>query len=176
MWGTGRYRRSNVCLAYTPLASLASKSQWRFFSDRFWLATDPSRYWTGDEKSAAGLLANPQDPKFGSPELGELSVAWVSELKTWLMLHGDAQGIVFRTAPAPWGPWTGPRILFQPGVDASPNVPFGLSGPFAYAPYIIPRHPQVNPGSGRATIYYTLSSTDPNYQSNLARVVLKRVI
>jgi hypothetical protein len=133
--------------------------------------------------------------------MGELSVTWNRYLNEWLMLYNcsSPRGVVFRTAPEAWGPWSLPRLLFDPRVDGgycvfmhdahpekhcppgSPNPGDALitrdqGGANAYGgeygPYVIDAFTRGDP-SGRTTIYFTLSTWNP-YQVVLMKAGLTR--
>ncbi|MGO4616156.1 DUF4185 domain-containing protein [Nocardia sp. 2YAB30] len=85
---------------------------------------DAYEYWDGrawkpgDAKSAAPIVGS----------VGEISVMWNDYLRQFVMLTTDpANSVVMRTAPAPEGPWSEPRVL----IDAR-------ALPTAYAPMIFP--------------------------------------
>ncbi|MEU6186327.1 DUF4185 domain-containing protein [Nocardia sp. NPDC047038] len=85
---------------------------------------DAYEYWDGREWK-------PTDAKTAAPIVGgvaELSVMWNDYLGQYVMLTTDpANSVVLRTAPAPEGPWSEPRVL----IDAR-------ALPTAYAPMIYP--------------------------------------
>ena len=101
IFGSGRYRASDVFLAHLPLDALRDRSRSRL------------RFWTGGgwarEESAA-------EPLFCAGSVGELNVRWSFHLGRWVALYNsdNPSGIVVRTAPEPWGPWSAPRLLFDP--------------------------------------------------------------
>ena len=61
----------------------------------------------GDETQAVGLLTSFAN-QLGLPCVGELSVRWIAALNRFLMTYGSAAcgGLWYRTAYAPWGPWS----------------------------------------------------------------------
>lgn len=107
-FGSGTYRESSPYLARAATSAVEQKSSWRFFK-----GTDASGapLW-GESESEA-------QPLFTHPCIGELSVAYSPELQSWLMMYncGDPRGINLRRAPAPWGPWSQPQVVFEPGRD-----------------------------------------------------------
>jgi len=77
-------------------------------------------------------------------EMGEMSVMWNSYLHQYMLMNLDnvRLSIVLRTAVAPWGPWSAPRVVVTTREQS------GL-----YAPNI---HPQWVEDSGRI-VYFTMS-------------------
>jgi hypothetical protein len=168
LWGTGDYRKSNPYLAYVPLSSVEDRGAWRFYS-----GLDPAAglpRWSEREADAAAL--------FDHPCLGELSVAWYASLSQWLMTYNCIQprGITLRSADAPWGPWSGGEVIFQPWDDGgychfmhvsyeSQNCDTvqdsGRDNEWAgeYGPYMIPSLARSQ--GGVTTIYYLMSVWNP---------------
>ncbi|HEY0867890.1 MAG TPA: DUF4185 domain-containing protein [Fimbriimonas sp.] len=173
MWASGRrYRASDPFLAYTPLDRIHEGS-----AMRYWAGPDK---WSDSEGEAK--------PLFAHPHIGEISVGWCEPLKTWMMLYnsGEPRGIHMRTAPNPWGPWSEPKIVFNPddGYGRFMHVSWkdrkvdevhdpGRENEYGgeYGPYMIPRF--FRKTSGGATIYYLLSTWNP-YQVVLMRTDLER--
>ena len=167
LWGSGYYRRSDPYLAYLPLNAVEDAKALRYFA-----GTDGSGTprWSTQESAAVSL--------FSQPCLGELSVAWNSYLRKWLMLYNCTQprGINFRTADSPWGPWSPTQVLFDPWTDGGychfMHVSYesqhcdSVSDPGQedewggeYGPYMLPAF---FTGSGNATtIYFTMSTWNP---------------
>ncbi|MBF6328996.1 DUF4185 domain-containing protein [Nocardia transvalensis] len=85
---------------------------------------DAYEYWDGG-------AWKPKDANLAKPivgGVGELSVMWNQHLGQYVMLTTDPfNSVVLRTAPAPEGPWSQPRVL----IDARDL-------PTAYAPMIYP--------------------------------------
>ncbi|RYG47308.1 DUF4185 domain-containing protein, partial [bacterium] len=101
LWASGtQYRRSDPHLACVPLNKAEDRSA--------------VRYWTGE----GNWSANESDakPLFRHPEIGELSVVWSDTFRRWIMLYNSVRprGILMRTSPAPWGPWTESEVLYNP--------------------------------------------------------------
>jgi hypothetical protein len=178
-WGSGRYRASDPYLACVPLPAVERRGSWRYLA-----GTDRSGrpVWTADERDAA--------PLFRHPEIGELSVTWNAPLGLWLMLYnaGSPRGIVARVAADPWGPWSGPTVVFDPAWPGTGYGTFmharhardGLSDPGRehewggeYGPYVIDRYTRGLPG-GAAAVYFVLSTWNP-YNVVEMRMVLRRV-
>ncbi|GEM_PF-435918 len=104
IWGSGRYRASDVFLACLPLGGIEYKGGIQYFAGLS--AGQP--VWSDDESRAA--------PMFGAGCVGEFSVRWNPYLSRWLMLYNsdNPRGIVLRLAQQPWGEWTEPQIIFDP--------------------------------------------------------------
>ncbi|MGQ4598093.1 DUF4185 domain-containing protein [Nocardia sp. R6R-6] len=85
---------------------------------------DAYEYWDGK-------AWKPADAKIAAPivgGVGELSVMWNDYLGQFVMLTTDpSNSVVMRTAAAPEGPWSEPRVLIDAGAL-----------PTAYAPMIFP--------------------------------------
>ncbi len=107
-FGSGKYRQSDVRLAFQPADSIEHKRSLRYFAG-FDVAGRPR--WVAREVEAV--------PLFSQPCVGEISVTYNPFLRKWLMLYncGDPRGINFRTADDPWGPWSAPQVLFDPWKD-----------------------------------------------------------
>ena len=176
IWGSGPYRASEPRLAMLDgeaLSRLATSTSTRSLGIRYW---DGSA-WSAREADAA--------PLFSPAALGELSVRWVPEAGTYLMLAGSGPedpigpAITLRTAPAPWGPWS-PRLRLLDWVatgmsHADPFTRFikavGEGDPVgdrifpgqadgtgaAYAPYLF----DTRLDGGDLVLRYTLSTWNP---------------
>jgi hypothetical protein len=113
-------------------------------------------------------------------------VIFATNLNLWLMTYDGGptpttSGIYFSSAPAPWGPWSAPQLIFNKRRDggsrvfihdASTNAPNdGLNGPVigqndptntaggAFAPIMIERFTRIT--NSTLFIYYTLSTWNP---------------
>jgi hypothetical protein len=111
IWGSGRYRGSDVRLAVVPLDSLETPADVRFFAGR----GDEPR-WSRDEAEATPVIVN--------GAIGELSVRWNPHLGRYLALFNSdiPGGILMRSSATPWGPWSRqPLMVFEPwhGEDAA---------------------------------------------------------
>jgi Domain of unknown function (DUF4185) len=176
-WGSGRYRESNVYLACATLGAIQQQSSWHFF-------TGQGSQWSSDQRLSA--------PMFIQPQVGELSVAWVAPLGLWLLLYnaGAPRGINARVATAPWGPWSDPVLIFDPGW---PGVGYGYfmhvangSDPMSdpgrqgewggeYGPYLIDRYIRTVPSHGQpqAQVYFVMSTWNP-YNTVLMTATIQR--
>jgi lysophospholipase L1-like esterase len=174
VWGTGQYRKSDAYLSLVPLAHFETGEGTRYFA-----GLDPAGAptWSEKEGDAAPIVAN--------GTLGDLSVTWCRDLGLWLMTYdrrAPSRGIAFCYSRTPWGPWSGPQILFEAVRDGALGkfihdpraVPDdGLGGPVigqgradpaavrggTYAPYVVERWTKVR-DSG-LDLYYVLSTWNP---------------
>ena len=180
VWGSGLYRASDAYFACVPLGDVEDRSRWRFWCGRE--ARSRRAVWSENESDAVALFAHPQ--------IGELSVTWNAALGVWLLLYnaGSPRGINARVASHPWGPWSDPVVVFDPGWAGTgygefmhvQDAPDGLSDPGRenewggeYGPYVIDRYTRALP-PGRAAVYFTMSTWNP-YNVVAMTVVLRRV-
>ncbi len=170
LYGSGKYRKSNVYLARVKPADLADRSKLEYFSGNG--PADVPR-WALKEAEAVAL--------FKHPEVGEFSFAFLPPLKRYVMLYNtlEPRGIMLRSAPAPWGPWSDGTILFEPWRDHGYGHFLHISADFKekrdlvplsdpkrekewggeYGPYVMARF---TTGSNWACrIYYTMSTWNP---------------
>src|SRR5215213_3739035 len=108
IWGSGLYRKSDAYLAYMPLDEITNRSSLRFFA-----GFDPGSsmpIWESNESMAK--------PLFSAGCIGELSIRWNYYLEKWIMLYNcnlcNTRGVIIRLADKPWGPWSTPKIVFDP--------------------------------------------------------------
>ena len=116
IWGSGRFRASDVYLAYMPLKDIGTPTtraekpaSIRYFSG---YDADKNRpRWKKDESDAV--------PLFYSGCVGELSVRWNKFIKKWIMMYNsdNPRGIVLRASKQPWGQWSSPMVIFDPRED-----------------------------------------------------------
>jgi hypothetical protein len=179
IFGSGKYRKSNVYLAYQPASKIENSAAVRYFSG---VNKEDKPLWSSDEFNAVAL--------FKQPCVGELSVTFNSFINRWIMLYncGNPRGINIRTAKNPWGPWTKPQVLFDPGKDGGychfmhvswkvqkcdsvqdpgrEDVYGGEYGPYQYTHY-------AKGSKGSTTIYFNMSTWNP-YTVVLMKAKLKR--
>ena len=108
IFGSGKYRESDVRLAFQPADSIEAPQSLRYFAG---LDAAGQPIWSTREADTATL--------FSQPCVCEFSVTYNRFLRKWLMLYncGDPRGINFRTADQPWGPWSESQVLFDPWLD-----------------------------------------------------------
>jgi Domain of unknown function (DUF4185) len=114
VWGSGRYRSSDVYLAILPMSELATG-----LGRRFYAGVDGAHAWSDDERDAT--------PLFCAGCVGELSARWNPFLVRFLLTFNsdNPRGILLHAAPKPWGPWTHePIMVFDPGFRAPNLDPF----------------------------------------------------
>ncbi len=195
IWGSGRYRSSDVYLAVTPYDALThGELDLRYFS-----GSRRASAWSGSEEDATALFCN------GS--VGELSVRWNAQLGRWLATFNsdNPRGILLHSAPSPWGPWTQrPVMVFDPGHRSNPQDPCSGDGYGAfmhvswaenrcdhvqddmfdpgqfrddeyggeYGPYQISNYAE-DAGNGATRLYFAMSTWNP-YQAMLMSTVVTR--
>jgi len=182
MAGTGSYRQSAPYLAYAPLpdGQLPQLSDWRYLRGfEFWVpgfGPNGPPNWSTAESDAAPMFTD---------QIGEISYSYHAGMKRWLMVYGgcsaDGCGIVLRTAPMPWGPWSEAQLLFNTQREDAQGKYMFECGP--YGSYVIWRYNLWDPNSQQATIYYTMSNgscppgdnTEPRYQVHLMKSSLRLV-
>jgi Domain of unknown function (DUF4185) len=124
IWGSGRYRSSDVYLAAMPQEEVASGRLVHYYAGD----SDGQPVWVTDEEQAV--------PLFCAGCVGELSVRWNPVVHRWIVLYNsdNPRGIVMRSAHQPWGPWTGPVLAFDPWRN-------GGYGVFMHIPWNVPGSP-----------------------------------
>jgi hypothetical protein len=122
--GSGRYRSSDVYLAAMPLEEIASGRDVRFYAGQ--IRDQP--FWSSSEADAV--------PLFCSGCVGELSLRWNRFVERWILLYNSdtPNGIVMRSAPKPWGEWSGPVSVFDGGIH-------GGYGKFMHIAWNAPNNP-----------------------------------
>ncbi len=181
MAGTGAYRRSAPYLAYAPLpdGQTPARGDWRFLQGfEFWepgFGPNGPPNWTDAELEAMPLF---------NEQIGEISYWFNAGLRRWLIVYGgcapEGCGIVVRSAPMPWGPWSDPQLIFNSVRENAQGKYMFECGP--YGAYVISRYDRWDPASQQATFYYTLSNgscsddnSEPRYQVHLMKSTLQLV-
>jgi hypothetical protein len=196
MFGTGCYQQSNVHLAWAPLGQAAGApavpepSTWYYFmAGAAADGTDPANWRRADRLGGVtptpllfGELPQPSDRE----TLAELSVVHHAALRRWVMAYMH-NGVTFvRTARVPWGPWSAEVAIFN-GADPTMSAdnlpgntfvgqPHQIGDPrptVTYAPYLVVRWFRFDRSNRRLTVYYTLSTEHPPYNTQLMRSVLR---
>jgi len=186
MFGTGKYRGSDIYLSKTPASGFWTGTGTQYFVGR----VNGQPTWTTSEASAVPIIQD--NPLNGpawpndNPTVGNLSVVYSSDLGMWLMTYDGGRqspatrGMYFTYAKDPWGPWAAPLLVFNSARDPgygvfihNPNaVPGdGLIGPTIgnndptttsgalYAPSLIERFTRVSGNTLR--IYWLVSTWNP---------------
>lgn len=179
LFASGKYRESQIYLAYQPLSQIRSKNAIRYFAGM----KEGKPLWNKNEKDAQPIFWQ------SNPQVGELSVTYNSFIDKWILLynHGDPRGINLRTADAPWGPWSDTQVIFHPWddkgychfihtdwrVDKCDNLHnIGRENEWGgeYGPY---QFGHFATGTDQATtIYFTMSTWNP-YDVVMMKAVLK---
>ena len=182
IWGSGVYRKSDVYLAYMPLDEITNRSSVRFFAGFDGFDSGSSTpIWESNESMAK--------PLFSAGCIGELSIRWNYYLEKWIMLYNcglcNTKGVIVRLADKPWGPWSTPKIVFdpadgygsfihQPGRDSlydrdrDRDLPSDVG--YEYGPYQMT--PYVTGVKGRYTkIYFTLSTWNPYQVIQMSAII-----
>jgi hypothetical protein len=215
MFGSELYHASNLFLAFCPLVyttvsvplgpggpstyadpPVPPPSTWLYFVQGEPATPDFPENWRPatitlpDGKVISALPEAGPTPLLPGAVLGEVSVTWHPRLRRWLAIYPSPDGIVIRSARAPFGPWSStgtPAVIFN-GMDAfyqatadnlEPGHQFvGLdhaSEPrktVVYAPYVIALWTKFDRSIRTATIYYNLSTEPPPYNVQLMKARL----
>lgn len=188
LFGSGKYRASDVRLAVQPASRITDPAALRYLTG---LDGSGRAVWSEDENGAVAL--------FNQPCVGELSVSYNRFLRKWLMLYNCSgakaqaseglRGINLRTADQPWGPWSPPQVIFDPWADNGyghfihvswkinrrdnvfdpkrENESGGEYGPYQFA--------ELATGvAGTTTIYFTMSTWNP-YTVVLMKATLREI-
>jgi hypothetical protein len=178
IWGSGRYRSSDIYLAALELEGVQRNPlDLRFFAG--------NGAWSNREDDAI--------PLFCSGSVGELSVRWNPFLERYLCFFNSAnpRGILMHSAPKPYGPWSRrPVMVFDAWPDKGYShfmhaPPAPGKPPFdhnqddmgrdrdawggEYGPYQIARY-ATRDGDG-THIFFTMSTWNP-YQVMLMRTTV----
>lgn len=187
IFGTGEFRSSDIYLCMLPAANLVSGQATLYFTG----LTNGQPTWSPFESNSVPVVQD--NPTNGppwpndTPSAGDLSVINPPGLGLWLMTFDGGRnakgskdiGIYFSYAPAPWGPWSAPQLIFNaknggrgvfiydadtqtgpagPVINPSDNM--GTNRPGAvYGPYMIERFTRIT--NSTLFIYYTMSTWNP---------------
>jgi hypothetical protein len=182
MAGTGAYRSSAPYLTYAPLpdGQPPAETNWRYLHG--FLLWEPGFGPNGPPNWSA--LESDAEPMFNDP-IGEISYCYNAGLKRWLILYGGCSptgcGIVLRSAPMPWGPWSESQLIFNSEREGAQGKYMFECGP--YGAYVISRYDQWDPAAQITTFYFTLSNgacpgsnnEEPHYQVHLMKTSLQLV-
>jgi hypothetical protein len=194
-WGTqgdSLYRKSAPFLARKAAGSMADSTGFQYLHA---LNQDGTPVWMSGESNATSLfhdsLPGPGGKMQVADGMGELGVEWNPYVKSWVLLYNclnntasNPRGIYMRVAPQPWGPWSPPQTIFNPGrdngycyfihraVDSLSPIPCdNLCGPDRiaeaggdYGPYFISRFTTGDSVKGNSTFYFTMDTWNPYTQ------------
>jgi hypothetical protein len=185
LYGAGRYRESFPRLALAMVNH--PQHPWIYFAG---YDKHGAPAWTDDELSSMPLFLDYDAQKC----VGEMSVAFAPHLGSWVMTYNCGGQIVARTSPKPWGPWSGPVVLFDVARDGWGKFihhPCGYDGfacgdsaysparddhfgpgesGWAYGPYLVPQWFS-STREGTEDIVFTMSTWNP-YVAVLMRATL----
>ena len=145
-------RRKYMILARVAQSEISDFKQWQFFADGHWVS----------DYSQASLLF---------PDIAnEYSVSFQPALEKYVSVYSQnsmSKNIVARTAPEPYGPWSGPIILYQcPEEDWHENI-------FCYA---AKAHPEISSASNELIVTYVTNSYDFKQIESDARLYRPRFL
>jgi hypothetical protein len=173
LWGTGEtYRAGELYFAVADGDRIGEEGSVRYFAG---LDGEGMPRWAEGEDGALSLLP-------GLKTFGEMSVAWNAECGLWLLAYTGnipERGVKVIAAHRPWGPWSKPAVIFEPGRDKAYGNYFhrkdtddGLAGPIIapgkeprevwggeYAPMLIEDYCTYS--IGKLTLRYLLSAWNP---------------
>ena len=178
LFGSGDYRKSSVHLARVEPDRIAEPGGLRYFAGKD-EAGEPR--WVESEADAT--------PLFRHNVVGELSAGFLDPVGRFVLLYNSRgpRGIVLRSAEMPWGPWSGPNVIFDPRRDPGfgafihapiPTEDDGLSEPGneairgdGYGPYLMDRY-TADHADNACRIFFTMSTWNP-YQVVVMRADLQ---
>jgi hypothetical protein len=165
IWGSGRYRASDVYLGVLPFTDLSHAARGQAeLHPRYLAGPFERRWWSPREEDAV--------PLFCGGSVGELSVRWQPTLGRYLLTYnGDnPRGIQLHTAPQPWGPWRQrPISLFEPGRDGGYGVFMHRKdgADFAYDAVLPPFKDRTSEWGGEYGPYQVAHLTTPTHDGAL---------
>ncbi len=151
-------RDAQLYLAWVPMPSYGVDGNFTW-APEFFAGFDQGRpVFVKDETRSVALdLSGGGEPSFEEKEVtGQMTITWLPTLRRWVMIYGGGISSLFgklifredwptngqlptagplwiRSAEHPWGPWTAPRPLLDPGSAASASGEYG-SGGVLYSP------------------------------------------
>jgi hypothetical protein len=143
IWGSGRYRASPVYLAVADLGALLRRASGSGEPGPHWGETGPVRFYSGGIEQPRWSWREPDAvPLFCAGDVGELSARHNATFRLYFLTYntGNPRGITLRHAPNPWGPWSPPIVIFDPGWGSPPGHPVGAGhGNFMHIPWNVAR-------------------------------------
>ena len=179
---------SYVRLARIPLARVAAAASGRSAAIEYYDAANHAQPWQKDEHAATPLFRD------ATPCGSHVGVQWIPALARWVLLYNcpsaKPSGIVMRSAPQPWGPWSAPQTIFNPARDhgycafmhldhapasCKPNPGRAGTSGTPYGPYFIAGWTTAasHPSGATAVVYYTVSTLNPHGQVILASTLTR---
>jgi hypothetical protein len=175
LFGSGRYRMSDVFLAVTSLADIENMTAIEYFTGLDPLSCSP--IWSHLEADAVPLFDTTNDNGNSQPPcVGELSVHYEPALNQWLAFYNCNDTIsVVRAATSPWGPWSAAGDLFDsktayckylyegdagcPQLSDRPQRDNPLPNGHTYGPYAIASYSTPTPQG--VQVFFTMSTANP---------------
>jgi len=122
MFGAGEYRASDIYLSMCPTANFATGEGTLYFTG----LTNGQPTWSPFKSNSVPVVQDnptngPAWPK-DTPSVGKFSAVYCTNLDLWLMTFDggrntknaeSTKGVYFSYAPAPWGPWATPQLIFN---------------------------------------------------------------
>ncbi len=199
--GDTLYRKSAPFLARKPVGGMGDSTAITYFHG---LNADGTPIFTAGEASANPIfhdsLPGPGGAMRVADCMGEVGVEWNPFVRSWIMLYNSAnnsatnpRGIFMRYAPQPWGPWSPPQTIFNPGrdngfcyfihraVDSTHPACDSLSGTNRladgggdYSPYFVPHLTSGDSVQMTSTLCFVLSTWNP-YEVVLMKASIQAV-
>jgi hypothetical protein len=190
-WGTQGdtvYRKSAPFLARKPVGSMNDSTAIEYLH---MVNPDGTPVFTHGENSAIPLfhdsLPGPGGTMKLADDVGEIGVEWNRYVGSWVMLYNSTNnspanlhGVYMRCSPQPWGPWSPPQTIFNPGRDngfcyfihraVTPTNPacdsLSVAGRIGdgggnYSPYFISRFTSGDSVQGTSTFFFVMSTWNP---------------
>jgi hypothetical protein len=142
MWGRPNFfafpgSTSDVYLLHHSLAGLPGPGDSINWQPRYFAGLDSNDnpVWTNDQIFATPVIANEQ-----LAQVLQFSVAWVKPIKRFVMLYSGrlprvlpvaTSGVYMRSAKHPWGPWSDPKLIWNPLDQGAYDCPGILYTPVA---------------------------------------------
>jgi len=186
--GDTMYRKSPPFLARKPVGKMGDSAAIQYLHG--WKA-DGTPVFVGGESNAVPIFHDSLPGAGGvmqvADDIGEVGVMWNPYVRSWIMLYNSANnttanphGIWMRSSQYPWGPWSPPQTVFNPGRDSgfchfihravTPTLPIcdSLSGAARladgggdYSPYFISRFTTGDSIGRTSTFYFVMSTWNP---------------
>jgi hypothetical protein len=162
LWGTGPYRQSALFLAWTSLTPgqpIPNPSEWYYqVNSPPFTVNNPPKFERDAQQGMKQAV-----PIFENEICGEISVAFISEMRKWLfaITSNGAGGGLF-LADAPWGPLTSIGAPTWQVSDSPPDILVVPTGSIQqcsglYGNYIIEEYNTWDPELGIASVFLTSS-------------------